>query len=90
MSSSFTNSLVTDSPVSTKNVISSRLRPKAALSFVYGKARKMRTPTPKAESYCPYENAEGENTDPTFVPFDSGKVVESSPWLRAEVRTSEK
>ena len=72
-----------DSPVASKNVLKSRLRPKAALSFVYGKARKMRTPTTKPQSYCPYETAEGETNDPTFVPLEAGETLESEPWIRA-------
>ncbi|GMI46939.1 hypothetical protein TrCOL_g8450 [Triparma columacea] len=79
-----------DSPVSSKNVLKSRLRPKAALSFVYGAARKMRTPTPKPISYCPYETSEGEVNDPTFVPLGAGENVESAePWVRGDVSTSE-
>ena len=82
-----------DSPVSTKNIIESRLRPRSALSFVYGKIRKRKTPTtkysPKREDSFDDDN---EVEDPSFIPHsddvdvddDADETADSEQWSRLD------
>ena len=83
--------MAVDSPVDAKNIIShSRLRPRSALSFVYGKAKsKMGMKPPNVAKKDATE--ETEAADPTFVPhFDASESdsedeeVATATWNRSE------
>jgi hypothetical protein len=76
-----------DGPVAQRNVLGSRLRPRAALSFVYGAAKALRSPAAKSASRT--EKGEGEEEDPTFVPradlaSDGEGAGPAEPWTRAQ------
>ncbi|GMI19136.1 hypothetical protein TeGR_g14964 [Tetraparma gracilis] len=75
-----------DGPVAQRNVLGSRLRPRAALSFVYGAAKALRSPAAKSAGRT--EKGEGEEEDPTFVPradlaSDGEGAGPAEPWTRA-------
>ena len=71
-----------DAPVDPKNVLKTRLRPKSSLSFVYGGARKAKTPT---RGETAENEEESETSDPTFVAnFEEDEVDSRGPsWVRA-------
>ncbi len=69
-----------DTPVNTKNILKSRLRPSKALSFVYGKAKGTKTPTKQSRE----ADDDDEAADPSFVPnFDqNGNAATPEAWSR--------
>jgi hypothetical protein len=74
-----------DSPVDSKNILKSRLRPKSALSFVWGNARRLKTPTKMMNK--PESTDEDEDADPTYVPNEDDEDFEegatgAAAWSR--------